>query len=111
MTKTELVKVEHNREIVLSILSGKPNKEMFKGYQILKGDELKENKKYHILTKILDNGLFEGLGSYENWIFNTQEKSEQYKGIEGIAEGNRTEKVPYNFRLDYDDIFIIKEVK
>ncbi len=107
----ELAKAEHNRETILSILKGKPNKTMFEGYEILRGSELKENKKYHILTKILNDGLFDGLGRYENWIFNTIAKDVHYKGISGITEGYKTEKIPYNFRLNYDDIFIVKEIE
>lgn len=118
--KKELIKkAEHNKEL-LKALYNKTNLpynvthpvfcQYNNSYNLMYGEELKVDKKYHILFKVLKNGHIEGIDCYPELYFNTKNYNELYHGIEGITESIYKNTVPYNFRLDDKDLFLVSEV-
>ncbi|MFA7157510.1 MAG: hypothetical protein WC123_07495 [Bacilli bacterium] len=109
---------DHNQEVLKQIY----NNSLPEGYKIfdqvynsnyklLFGAELEIEKKYHILTKINQNGLLDGISVYPDWYFTINNYNAFFYGFKGIAEGKQGNKTPYNFRFKDDDLFLIAEVK
>lgn len=111
--------VEHNKELLQALYKGKSIPEYVthvafynykNDYDLMYGAELQTRKKYHILCKVLENGHIEGLDTYPDWFFNTENYNSLYYGIEGVTESKYNNRSPYPFRLNDDDLFLIKEI-
>jgi hypothetical protein len=112
-------KAEHNKEL-LKALYNKSNLpynvthpvfyQYNNNYSLMYGEELKVDKKYHILFKVLENGHIDGIDCYPELYFNTRSYNVLYKGIEGITESVYNNRVPYGFRLNDTDLFLVSEV-
>ena len=111
-------KAQHNKELLQALYNKKPIPEGIKlnssfdnDYDLVYGTELEIGKKYHILFKILGNGYTEGNETYPDWYFKVNNYNALYYGFEGITEHKYNSRKPYNFRLNDDDLFLIKEIK